>query len=64
MSEGAKFAAGVWKRKHATRGQLAFTQAFAEWGRGEASLARVLGRGVNQAAACAIAKSDSHYFVY
>ena len=45
MSEANKYAAGAWKRRHATRGQLAFTQAFAEWSRGEASIARVLGRG-------------------
>jgi len=45
MSEANKYAAGVWKRRHATRGQLAFTQAFAAWSRGEGSLAGVLGRG-------------------
>jgi pyruvate/2-oxoglutarate dehydrogenase complex dihydrolipoamide dehydrogenase (E3) component/uncharacterized membrane protein YdjX (TVP38/TMEM64 family) len=44
MAEANKFAAGVWRRAHATRGQLAFAEAFQAWGRGAGGLGAVLGK--------------------
>jgi pyruvate/2-oxoglutarate dehydrogenase complex dihydrolipoamide dehydrogenase (E3) component len=44
MAEANKFAAGVWKRAHATRGQLAFAEAFQAWGRGAGGFGAVLGK--------------------
>ena len=44
MAEANKYAAGVWKRQHATRGQLELTRAVAAWGRGAAGFGHVLGK--------------------
>jgi pyruvate/2-oxoglutarate dehydrogenase complex dihydrolipoamide dehydrogenase (E3) component/uncharacterized membrane protein YdjX (TVP38/TMEM64 family) len=44
MAEANKFAAGVWKRAHATRGQLDFAEAFQAWGRGAGGFGAVLGK--------------------
>ena len=44
LAEANKFAAGVWKRAHATQGQLAFAEAFQNWGRGAGGLGAVLGK--------------------
>ena len=44
LAEANKFAAGVWKRAHATQGQLAFAEAFQNWGRGAAGFVAVLGK--------------------
>ncbi|HEX4333303.1 MAG TPA: FAD-dependent oxidoreductase [Usitatibacter sp.] len=44
MAEANKYAAGVWKRQHATRGQLELTRAIAAWGRGAAGFGHVLAR--------------------
>ena len=44
LPEASKYAAGVWKRSTVTQGQMAFAQAFNDWGRGEAGFASVLGK--------------------
>ena len=44
MAEANKYAAGVWKRQHATRGQLELARAVAAWGRGAAGFGHVLGK--------------------
>jgi pyruvate/2-oxoglutarate dehydrogenase complex dihydrolipoamide dehydrogenase (E3) component len=44
MAEANKYAAGVWKRGTVTPGQMAFAEAFQDWGRGDAGFSRVLGR--------------------
>jgi len=44
MAEANKYAAGVWKRQHATRGQLELTRAIAAWGRGAAGFGHVVGK--------------------
>jgi pyruvate/2-oxoglutarate dehydrogenase complex dihydrolipoamide dehydrogenase (E3) component/uncharacterized membrane protein YdjX (TVP38/TMEM64 family) len=44
LPEANKFAAGVWKRKQVTRGQMAFVQSFNEWTRGEAGLGAVIAK--------------------
>ena len=44
MAEANKYAAGVWKRQHAKRGQLDFAQALNAWTRGDAGFGAVLGR--------------------
>jgi dihydrolipoamide dehydrogenase len=43
MAEANKYAAGVWKRRHAKKGQLEFAEALNAWTRGEAGLGAVLG---------------------
>jgi len=44
LAEANKFAAGVWKRSHAKKGQLEFAEALNAWTRGEAGLGGVLAR--------------------
>ena len=44
LAEANKFAAGVWKRQHATRGQLELARAIAEWGRGAGGIAGVIAK--------------------
>jgi pyruvate/2-oxoglutarate dehydrogenase complex dihydrolipoamide dehydrogenase (E3) component/uncharacterized membrane protein YdjX (TVP38/TMEM64 family) len=44
LPEANKFAAGVWKRRQVTHGQMAFAQAFNEWTRGEAGLGAVIAK--------------------
>ena len=44
LAEANKFAAGVWKRAHATQGQLAFAEVFQNWSRGAGGLVAVLGK--------------------
>jgi pyruvate/2-oxoglutarate dehydrogenase complex dihydrolipoamide dehydrogenase (E3) component/uncharacterized membrane protein YdjX (TVP38/TMEM64 family) len=44
LPEANKFAAGVWKRKQVTRGQMAFAKSFHEWTRGEAGFGAVVGK--------------------
>jgi len=44
LVEANKYAAGGWKRAQVTVGQVSVLEAFQAWGRGEASLGRVLGR--------------------
>jgi pyruvate/2-oxoglutarate dehydrogenase complex dihydrolipoamide dehydrogenase (E3) component len=41
LPEANKYVAGLWKRAHATRGQLEFTQALNAWTRGEAGFGSV-----------------------
>jgi hypothetical protein len=36
--------AGVWKRAHVTRGQMAFAKAFNDWTRGDAGFGSVLAK--------------------
>lgn len=42
LAEANKAVAGVWKRAHATRGQLAFASRFHAWTRGEAGIGTVI----------------------
>jgi pyruvate/2-oxoglutarate dehydrogenase complex dihydrolipoamide dehydrogenase (E3) component len=44
LSEANKYVAGVWKRSHVTRGQMAFAKAFNDWTRGDAGFGTVLGK--------------------
>jgi pyruvate/2-oxoglutarate dehydrogenase complex dihydrolipoamide dehydrogenase (E3) component len=44
LSEATKYVAGVWKRSHVTRGQMAFAEAFNAWTRGERGFGAVLGK--------------------
>ena len=44
LSEANKFAAGVWKRQHATRGQVELAGAVAAWTRGASGLVHVIGK--------------------
>ena len=44
VAEANKYAAGVWKRAHVTRGQMALAEAYNRWTRGEAGLASVLAK--------------------
>ena len=44
LAEANKYAAGVWKRAHATQGQLDFAEAFQNWGRGAGGFMAVLGK--------------------
>ena len=44
MVEANKYAAGAWKRAQVTQGQLAWLQAFHDWGRGDAGLGSVAGK--------------------
>jgi pyruvate/2-oxoglutarate dehydrogenase complex dihydrolipoamide dehydrogenase (E3) component len=44
LAEANKYAAGVWKRKHVTQGQMALAAAFNDWTRGEAGLGAVVAR--------------------
>jgi pyruvate/2-oxoglutarate dehydrogenase complex dihydrolipoamide dehydrogenase (E3) component len=44
LAEANKYVAGNWKRAQVTRGQTALLEALAAWGRGDGSLAAVLGR--------------------
>ncbi|MGZ5598541.1 MAG: FAD-dependent oxidoreductase, partial [Usitatibacter sp.] len=44
LPEANKFAAGVWKKKQVTQGQMAFAQAFNEWTRGEAGFGNVVAK--------------------
>ncbi|MGZ5063301.1 MAG: FAD-dependent oxidoreductase, partial [Usitatibacter sp.] len=44
LPEANKFAAGVWKKKQVTQGQMAFAQAFNEWTRGEAGFGTVVAK--------------------
>ena len=44
LAEANKSAAGVWKRKHVTHGQMAFATAFNDWTRGEAGLGAVVSK--------------------
>jgi hypothetical protein len=44
LPEANKFAAGVWKKKRVTRGQMAFATAFHQWTRGEAGFGAVVGK--------------------
>jgi len=44
LAEANKYAAGVWKRKHVTQGQMTFAAAFNDWTRGEAGFATVIAR--------------------
>ena len=41
LPEANKYAAGVWKRKQVTQGQMAFAKAFNDWTRGERASAPV-----------------------
>jgi pyruvate/2-oxoglutarate dehydrogenase complex dihydrolipoamide dehydrogenase (E3) component/uncharacterized membrane protein YdjX (TVP38/TMEM64 family) len=44
LPEANKYAAGVWKRKQVTLGQMALAQSFNEWTRGEAGLGAVIAK--------------------
>jgi pyruvate/2-oxoglutarate dehydrogenase complex dihydrolipoamide dehydrogenase (E3) component/uncharacterized membrane protein YdjX (TVP38/TMEM64 family) len=44
LPEANKYAAGVWKRKQVTQGQMALAAAFNDWTRGDAGLGAVLGK--------------------
>ena len=44
LPEANKFAAGVWKRKQVTQGQMALATAFNQWTRGEAGLGDVIAK--------------------
>ena len=44
LAEANKYVAGVWKRAHATHGQLAFAEAFQQWQLGTGGLFAVLGK--------------------
>jgi pyruvate/2-oxoglutarate dehydrogenase complex dihydrolipoamide dehydrogenase (E3) component/uncharacterized membrane protein YdjX (TVP38/TMEM64 family) len=44
LPEANKFAAGVWKRKQVTQGQMALARSFNEWTRGEAGLGAVIAK--------------------
>ena len=44
VAEANKYAAGVWKRAHVTRGQMALADAYNRWTRGEAGLGAVLAK--------------------
>ncbi len=44
MSEANKYAAGIWKRQHATRGKVEFAGAIAAWTRGAAGLSHVIAK--------------------
>lgn len=44
LSEANKYAAGVWKRQHVTRGKMEFASAMAAWTRGASGIGGVLGR--------------------
>ncbi len=44
LPEANKFAAGVWKKKQVTQGQMALAKSFNEWTRGEAGLDAVLAK--------------------
>ncbi len=44
LPEANKFAAGVWKRRQVTQGQMAFAKSFHEWTRGEAGFGAVVGK--------------------
>ena len=44
LAEANKYAAGVWKRKQVTQGQMAFAAAFNDWTRGEAGFLGVVGK--------------------
>ena len=44
LAEANKSAAGVWKRKHVTHGQMAFATAFNDWTRGDAGLGTVVAK--------------------
>ncbi len=44
LPEANKFAAGVWKKKQVTQGQMAFATVFHQWMRGETRLGSVLAK--------------------
>jgi dihydrolipoamide dehydrogenase len=44
LAEANKYAAGVWKRKQVTQGQMAFATAFNDWTRGDAGFAAVIAK--------------------
>jgi pyruvate/2-oxoglutarate dehydrogenase complex dihydrolipoamide dehydrogenase (E3) component len=44
LPEANKYVAGVWKRAHVTRGQMAFAKAFNDWTRGDAGFGSVLAK--------------------
>jgi pyruvate/2-oxoglutarate dehydrogenase complex dihydrolipoamide dehydrogenase (E3) component/uncharacterized membrane protein YdjX (TVP38/TMEM64 family) len=44
LAEANKYAAGVWKRKQVTQGQMAFAAAFNDWTRGAAGLGAVVAK--------------------
>jgi pyruvate/2-oxoglutarate dehydrogenase complex dihydrolipoamide dehydrogenase (E3) component/uncharacterized membrane protein YdjX (TVP38/TMEM64 family) len=44
LAEANKYAAGVWKRKQVTQGQMAFATAFNDWTRGEAGFGAVIAK--------------------
>ena len=43
-NESNKYAAGVWKRKQVTQGQMALATAFNDWTRGDAGFASVIAK--------------------
>lgn len=47
LPEANKFAAGVWKKKQVTRGQMDFAKSFNEWTRGEAGLGSVVAKALS-----------------
>jgi len=44
LAEANKYAAGVWKRKQVTQGQMALATAFNNWTRGDAGLGSVIAK--------------------
>jgi dihydrolipoamide dehydrogenase len=44
LAEANKYAAGVWKRKHVTQGQMSFLAAFNDWTRGDAGFGGALAK--------------------
>ncbi|MGZ5098635.1 MAG: FAD-dependent oxidoreductase [Usitatibacter sp.] len=44
LAEANKYVAGVWKRSHVTRGQMAFASAFNDWTRGDAGFWSVVAK--------------------
>ena len=44
LAEANKYAAGVWKRKQVTQGQMALATAFNDWTRGEKGFAGVIAK--------------------
>ena len=44
LAEANKYAAGVWKRQHATRGKVELAGAIAAWTRGASGLGHVIGK--------------------
>jgi pyruvate/2-oxoglutarate dehydrogenase complex dihydrolipoamide dehydrogenase (E3) component/uncharacterized membrane protein YdjX (TVP38/TMEM64 family) len=44
LPEANKYVAGVWKRAHVTRGQMAVARAFNDWTRGDAGFGSVVGK--------------------